>query len=109
MPADPSEAGSESALNCGLWRDPGTVRTSTSWVTLCAASSFTNSSIGRVECPIVNTLQAFASSLDLIGRAPPPVATAGGWFGPVAFIVATLSHPDVLLNDRKHILTGVRP
>ena len=56
------EAGSASTLNCGLWRERGTVRTSTSWVTPWAASSATNSSIGRVECPIVKTLQALASS-----------------------------------------------
>lgn len=62
MPADASEAGNASVLNCGLCRERGTVRTSTNCVTPWAESNSMNSSIGRVECPIVNTLHATSSA-----------------------------------------------
>src|ERR1039458_507086 len=43
-------------LNCGLCRERGTVRTSTSRFTSCAFRSWMNSFIGRVECPMVMTI-----------------------------------------------------
>src|SRR5680860_926369 len=55
MPATSSAAGKVSRLNCGLWRERGTVRTSTSRVTEWAASKAINSARVRVEWPTVNT------------------------------------------------------
>src|SRR5262245_19858129 len=67
MPACSSDADNCSRPNCGLWRDCGIVRTSTSRVTPCAISRLMNSSIGRVEWPSVKTVTR--SSLAPLGRA----------------------------------------
>src|SRR5436189_2419268 len=72
MPAVASDAASASPLNCGLWRERGTVRTSTSCVTRWATSIGTNSSIGRVEWPTVSTWQA-----GLAAALAPPVEPGG--------------------------------
>src|SRR5262249_32653793 len=48
-----SERGSTSMLYCGLVRDRGTVRTSTTIPTFASFSRSTNAAIGRVECPMV--------------------------------------------------------
>src|SRR6185312_11606921 len=53
MPAAASVAGNASRLYCGLVRERGTVRTSTTIATDDSASSAMKSSTGRVECPIV--------------------------------------------------------
>src|SRR2546422_2724115 len=53
MPPAPRLSGSVSRLNCGLRRERGMVRTSTSCVTPWARSSSTSSSSARVACPIV--------------------------------------------------------
>ena len=61
---------SASWLNCGLWRERGTVRTSISWVTRWARSSSRNASIGRVEWPTVSTLHgtpAFSGFMSISG------------------------------------------
>lgn len=42
-------------LRCGLWRERGTVRTSTSVVIPCPVSMSMNLAIGRVEWPMVKT------------------------------------------------------
>src|SRR5689334_9379827 len=55
MPADAKDFDSDVLLNCGLCKDRGTVRTSTTRVTPWARSSPTNSSRGWVEWPIVST------------------------------------------------------
>src|SRR5690606_30491669 len=47
-----------SSLNCGLWRDFGIVRTSTTNSTWKAFNISINASIGCVECPIVKILSA---------------------------------------------------
>src|ERR1700723_2898032 len=46
---------SDSRLNCGLCRDRGILRTSTTRRTPCARNISMNSPIVRVECPIVKT------------------------------------------------------
>jgi hypothetical protein len=53
MPASASELGKTSSLNCGAAREPGIDRMSTRQVTCTWASKATNSSIGRVEWPMV--------------------------------------------------------
>ena len=53
IPCAAREAGKTSRLNCGLVRERGTVRTSTTSLTSAVVKSATNSSIGRVECPMV--------------------------------------------------------
>src|SRR3954471_14226299 len=59
MPCSRKLAGSRSALNCGLVRDRGTVRTSTTVSIFASCRIPTNSSIDRVEWPIVkNTTNA---------------------------------------------------
>src|SRR5664279_946461 len=73
MFAAASGAGKASSLNCGLWRERGTVRTSTNCVTPWATSNSMNASMGRVEWPTVSTLQrvssAFSGSADeAVGR-----------------------------------------
>src|ERR1051325_9708042 len=55
MPWAASSAGRVSRLNWGLWRERGTVRTSTSRVTALAFSNALNSARDRVEWPTVNT------------------------------------------------------
>src|ERR1051326_4631564 len=55
MPLAASSAGRVSRLNCGLWRQRGTVRTSDSRVTALAFSNAMNSARDRVEWPTVNT------------------------------------------------------
>src|SRR5579871_265990 len=62
-----SAAGSASALNCGLVRERGTVRTSTTISMACSCRSAMNSSMERVEWPMVKTV-AMAASPDT--RAP---------------------------------------
>src|SRR5690606_8370736 len=60
-----------SSQYCGLWRDFGTVRMSTTHSTPWARSSAAKSSIGRVEWPTVNTVAAIRGSCHrrLGGRA----------------------------------------
>src|SRR6185437_15337865 len=53
MPARASVSGRASALNCGLVRERGIERTSTSRSTATCLSKATNSAIVRVEWPIV--------------------------------------------------------
>src|SRR5205085_9198457 len=53
MPSGASEPGNVSRLYCGLVRERGTVRTSTTSVTSASRSMATNSSSGRVEWPMV--------------------------------------------------------
>src|SRR6266566_7015275 len=55
MPAATSAAGKVSRLNCGLWRERGTVRTSMSRATEWAFINAMNSPSGRVEWPTVST------------------------------------------------------
>ena len=45
--------GRTSRLNCGFVRERGTVLTSMTTCASAALSSATNSSVGRVECPMV--------------------------------------------------------
>ena len=54
-PAGGERSGRASRLNCGLKRERGTVLTSTTSLTSASASSVVNSSIGRVECPMVKS------------------------------------------------------
>ena len=57
-------------LNCGLWRERGTVRTSINRRIPRAFKISMNSSIGRVECPIVLTAKeggALSAKLPLFG------------------------------------------
>ena len=56
MPTISSDTGNVSRLNCGLWRDRGTVRTSTTRVEQSAFFWRMNSSFDRVECPTVSTV-----------------------------------------------------
>ena len=63
MPAAFNEATNKSALNCGLCRERGMVRTSTTHATLCACSMLMNPLIGRVECPTVSTNRVVPVSL----------------------------------------------
>ena len=63
MFAAASDIGSASSLNCGLWRERGTLRTSISRVTPWPVSSLRNASIGRVEWPTVSTSQRASSAL----------------------------------------------
>src|SRR5271163_4105409 len=58
MPAAMSGAGSASALNCGLARERGSERTSTSRATPASLSSAISSPSDRVEWPIVRILFA---------------------------------------------------
>src|SRR5262249_45869485 len=53
IPASARPLASTSALNCGLVRERGTVRTSTTRRTSESRSRSTNVDSGRVECPIV--------------------------------------------------------
>src|SRR2546421_9959956 len=53
MPRGASEPGNVSRLYCGLVRERGTVRTSTTSVTSASRSMATNSSSARVEWPMV--------------------------------------------------------
>src|SRR5438309_8440703 len=55
MPLAASSTGKVSRLNCGLWRERGTVRTSTRRATECARRRVMKSASGRVEWPTVNT------------------------------------------------------
>src|SRR6185436_16207559 len=55
-PAFFSARGNEALLNCGLCRERGTVRTSTTRDTPCACSRRMNSSRVRVECPSVRMM-----------------------------------------------------
>jgi hypothetical protein len=53
MPAAGSDTDNASLANCGCRRDFGIVRTSASCWTPWALKSAMNSSIARVECPMV--------------------------------------------------------
>src|SRR5271165_4086228 len=64
MPASASAPGSASVLNCGLWRERGTVRTSTSNSTRCAASITKRSASERLECPMVSMLAVAKRHVD---------------------------------------------
>src|SRR5437879_8811551 len=55
MPVAASAAARASRLNCGLWRERGTVRTSMSRATEWAFNNAMNSPSGRVEWPTVST------------------------------------------------------
>src|SRR4051812_39889680 len=68
-------AGSVSRLNCGLCRDRGIVRTSTTRPMPCAFRSRTKSSIDRVECPIVKMAVTVSHPCD--GRARSAVVLHG--------------------------------
>src|SRR4029453_9265762 len=97
MPCSRKLAGSRSALNCGLVRDRGTVRTSTTVSIFASRRIPTNSSIDRVEWPIVkNTANALglpdhrlhgAQLLELLPQlvALPPLLTVGVCFLGVLF------------------------
>src|SRR5450756_1312944 len=74
MPATSSAAGKVSRLNCGLWRERGTVRTSMSRVTEWAASKAINSARGRVEWPTVN-MTGWESCVDIV----PTNLAAASW------------------------------
>ena len=70
IPAASRLAGRFSRLNCGLWRERGTVRTSINRRIPRAFKISMNSSIGRVECPIVLTAKeggALSAKLPLFG------------------------------------------
>src|SRR4051812_45774967 len=58
MPRWESDAASASDWNCGKRREPGNRRTSTRTSTACSSSNERNSSIVRVEWPIVQTIGA---------------------------------------------------
>src|SRR5579863_7811408 len=61
----PSETGRTLRLNCGLVRERGTLLTSTTSLTSAASMSAANSSIGRVECPMVkNGLGIWVNPID---------------------------------------------
>src|SRR5579872_2390630 len=53
MPTGGSVCLREAVSYCGLWRERGTVRTSSSRVTPCSSSSAISSAMGRVEWPMV--------------------------------------------------------
>src|SRR6185503_13030139 len=61
--------GNELLLNCGLCRERGTVRTSTTRDTSCTCSKRTNSASVRVEWPTVSTTgKSLVSGFSLRGR-----------------------------------------
>src|ERR1041384_2026547 len=66
MPASASSCGSVSVLNCGLVRERGTERTSTSRSTPASCNMPTSSATLRVECPIVKTVPAGRGSIHVL-------------------------------------------
>src|SRR6516164_4786723 len=62
MPCSERARGSTSRLNCGLERERGIVRTSATSLTLAALSIATNSSIDRLECPIIKKVEPLADT-----------------------------------------------
>src|SRR5258708_39603360 len=66
MRAAASASGSVSVLNCGLARERGTERTSTSRSTPASRSSATSSATLRVECPIVKTVASGRASIHVL-------------------------------------------
>src|SRR5204863_2042751 len=72
MPVAASAAARVSRLNCGLWRERGTVRTSMSRATEWAFNNAMNSPSGRVEWPTVST----TSSESTVAAIPVNAASA---------------------------------
>src|SRR5437870_11316007 len=68
MPVAASAAARVSRLNCGLWRERGTVRTSMSRATEWAFNNAMNSPSGRVEWPTVRTTSS-ESTVILVNSA----------------------------------------
>src|SRR5262245_22667070 len=66
MPDSDSVVGSAFRLNCGLVRDRGTVRTSTTSSICTSCNRSTNSRIERVECPMVKN--GYMRSVQLTAR-----------------------------------------
>src|SRR5262247_1345722 len=64
MAVEASAAGSTSLLNCGLVRDRGTARTSTSTLTSAAVNRSASSTTGRVEWPTVKNGSTRLRSFD---------------------------------------------
>src|SRR5207244_2318207 len=62
MPVAASAAARVSRLNCGLWRERGTVRTSMSRATEWAFNNAMNSPSGRVEWPTVAAIPVNSGS-----------------------------------------------
>src|SRR6266571_1425623 len=60
MPDSGSVFSSASALNCGLWRERGTVRTSARHSMPCARRMPSRASSVRLECPTVYTVTGMA-------------------------------------------------
>jgi hypothetical protein len=54
------DSGKDSLLNCGLWRERGTVRTSTRYLTSCAFNNSMKDSRDRVEWPTVSPMSGSA-------------------------------------------------
>src|SRR6478609_10796604 len=79
MPCAAREAGKASRLNCGFFRERGTVRTSTTSLTSAAANRAANSSIGRVECPMVKKGLAIADDYTRVAARRLQLSGATRW------------------------------
>src|SRR5262245_40054179 len=112
IPTSASDRASAGPLKCGMRRERGRLRTSTTRSTSWARSSARNSSSVRVECPIVRSRIAMRRSYSL----PKPLeslscrfvervrlelaAIRGNRFAPVAEFLPGLAHLLVLVFDR---------
>src|SRR2546427_10736758 len=78
MPAIGSDLSRASALNCGLWRERGIVRTSARHSTPWAFRLARKASSDRLECPTVRTVSGMVFQDNPAGRMLDPPNEKGG-------------------------------
>src|SRR2546428_71266 len=91
MPAIGSDFSRASALNCGLWRERGIVRTSARHSTPWAFRIARKASSDRLECPTVRTVSGMVFQDNPAGRMLDPRMKKGDKVKPSSPFILTLA------------------